>query len=257
MSLGAASPSIALVGGLLPPEEASMPAFRPATASAALRAVPLLLALAEPQSACRGPAPTGDLGRAAASGDVRRLATLLRKVTPDAPEDQLGALAWAARYGQAASATVLLDAGADPNQRDRRRGWTPLLHALHAHQPEVARLLLARGADPRVRASNAVPVSVAALRGYLPLVRAMLGSDLPREHRQRALDVAISGGALADPRAKLFGACRADVVRVLLEHDPTLGVDASGRPFTPLWWARWQGCSDTMALVERAARPER
>src|SRR4051812_26183399 len=41
----------------------------------------------------------------------------------------LTALMWAARSGAVDAMNTLLDAGADPNARDARHGWTPLFHA--------------------------------------------------------------------------------------------------------------------------------
>jgi N-acyl-D-amino-acid deacylase len=57
----------------------------------------------------------------------------------------------AAARGDAKSATLLLDAGADPNVRDVALGRTPLHWAAQAGSAEVVALLLARGADPNVR----------------------------------------------------------------------------------------------------------
>ena len=105
------------------------------------------MALAAP--GCQRPAPSGELGRAAAAGDRARLTALLQKTAADTPEDGSGALVWASRAGQMEAVALLLDAGADPNRPDRRHGWTPLMHALHTHHVGVARLLLARGATAR------------------------------------------------------------------------------------------------------------
>lgn len=57
-------------------------------------------------------------------------------------------LVCAARTGALDAMRVLLDAGADPSIRDRRNGWTALLHAVHRRQTDAVRLLLAGGADP-------------------------------------------------------------------------------------------------------------
>src|SRR5580700_11350939 len=68
-----------------------------------------------------------------AADTLRRL--LAESAVPDERDDQgLTALMWAARSGAVDAMTVLLDAGADPNARDRSNGWTPLLHAVHKRQ---------------------------------------------------------------------------------------------------------------------------
>lgn len=217
--------------------------------SAPVSALYLVLATVALAAGCQRPAPSGELGKAAAAGDRVRLAALLRKTAADTPEDAWGALVWASRAGQVEAVALLLDAGADPNRPDRRQGWTPLMHALHTHQVAVARLLLARGADPRIGSAGTSPVVMATLDNESALVRSMLTAGLPRDQRQRALDEAIGGGALADIDRSLTGTCRTETARELLQHDPALAVDGSGAFFTPLWWARRQGCLETVRLV--------
>lgn len=58
-------------------------------------------------------------------------------------------LAFATRQGDAATAQLLLDAGADINQTTEF-GWTPLLIATQNRSYELGRLFLERGADPNV-----------------------------------------------------------------------------------------------------------
>lgn len=48
--------------------------------------------------------------------------------------------------GELASLKSLLEAGGDLNARDPR-GWTPLSRAIERRRPEMALLLLERGAD--------------------------------------------------------------------------------------------------------------
>jgi ankyrin repeat protein len=61
----------------------------------------------------------------------------------------LTALTFAAREGDIASATALLDAGADVNQTTEY-GWTPLLTAVNNRNYRLAKALLDRGADPNL-----------------------------------------------------------------------------------------------------------
>jgi uncharacterized protein len=61
----------------------------------------------------------------------------------------LTALTFAAREGDLASATALLDAGANVNQTTEY-GWTPLLTAVNNRNYRLARVLLDRGANPNL-----------------------------------------------------------------------------------------------------------
>jgi ankyrin len=105
---------------------------------------------------------------------------------PPAPDDEvivaglvgsggggLTALVFAAREGDLASATLLLDAGADVNQTTEY-GWTPLLTATNNRHYQLAAHLIARGAD----------VNVANKGGWTPLYlatdnRNIEGGDYP------------------------------------------------------------------------------
>ena len=69
----------------------------------------------------------------------------------------------------ALAARTLLEAGADPNVR-QQGGYTPLLSAAHADDPELARLLLEHGADRTAAADDGRdPLAMAG-----PLVRPLL-----------------------------------------------------------------------------------
>lgn len=71
--------------------------------------------------------------------------------------------------GDHGAAAALLAAGADPNVR-QNGGYTPLLQAAHADDPELSRLLLDAGADPWAVAEDGRDVS--AMAG--PRVRELL-----------------------------------------------------------------------------------
>ena len=224
-----------------------MPASSPSEPPAARRSS--CCSSSPPPSPGASVRPQAGTGRAAAAGDITRLKSLLSKTAPDTPEDGLGALAWASRAGQVDAVAVLLDTGADPNRRDQRHGWTPLMHALHKRPGAVARLLLSRGADPRIGAGGTGPVVMATLDNDAALVRTMLASKPPREQRQQALDEAVGGGALADIDRPLLGHLPDRDGARAPQDDPTLRVDQSGAIFSPLWWARRQGCDQTIALA--------
>jgi len=69
----------------------------------------------------------------------------------------------AARRGALAAMNALFDAGADPNRRDRRFDWTPLMHAVHKGQAKATEALLERGADPNLGTEGGLtPLMMAA-----------------------------------------------------------------------------------------------
>jgi ankyrin repeat protein len=119
-----------------------------------------------------------DLFDAAATGRTERLRTLLA----DDPQlaqawsaDGFTALHYAAFFGDAAGAGVLLDAGADPTAVARNEMLVQPLHsAAAAGQVDVAQLLLEAGADPNAEQQD----------GYLPLDAA---NQLGNEPLQRLL----------------------------------------------------------------------
>ena len=114
---------------------------------------------------------------------------------------------------------LLLDRGVDPNRR--ARALTPLAMAAADRDPAIVQLLLAHGADANARGIG--------------------GST--------ALTVAVSGGALTDLDRPLFGGCHPATVRALLAHDPTLRLPDTIAGREALWWARFHGCADVLALV--------
>jgi ankyrin repeat protein len=74
-------------------------------------------------------------------------------------------LMWAARTGDVGTMRRLLDAGADPYQRDVLNGWTPLFHAIHKGQIDAVRLLLDRGVNPNQGARGTPAVRFAEQNG--------------------------------------------------------------------------------------------
>src|SRR5207245_2438861 len=99
-----------------------------------------------------------------AGADAR--ATLLRGgATP---------LLFAARAGDEQSATLLLKAGADPND-SQPDGVTALVLAVHSANSGVAARLLEHGADPNALGSGYTALHAAILRSDLNLVKALLG----------------------------------------------------------------------------------
>ena len=87
-------------------------------------------------------------------------------------------LLFAARAGDAESATLLLKAGADPND-SQPDGVGALVLAAHSGNGHVAALLLEHGADPNAFGSGYTALHAAVLRSDLNLVKALLtrGAD--------------------------------------------------------------------------------
>ena len=87
-------------------------------------------------------------------------------------------LLFAARGGDAASARLLVAAGADVDGA-AASGTSPLVVAAHGGHGALAAFLLYAGADPGAADAGYAALHVAVLRGDLPLVRALLayGAD--------------------------------------------------------------------------------
>jgi ankyrin repeat protein len=170
-------------------------------------------------------------------------------------------MARAARGGDVPAIKALIAAGQSPDMIDRGGNhWTPLLHAIHKGQmPAVDALLAAganvhRGGGPPSRAdgpTSLTPLMMAVGDGRTDIVRKLLaaGAD-PRADGPDIFTLAISGGALTDIENPLLGRCNADVVRVLLRHDPTLRVPRSVRGRLSLLFARFNNCEEVLRLVQ-------
>ncbi len=148
---------------------------------------------------------------------------------------------------------ALLDAGADPDARDNRNGWTPLMHAIHKQHVGAVRLLLDRGADPNARIPAFTPLMMAAAERDPAFVKRLLeyGADpKPRgTGGATTLSQAVSGGALSDIDRPLLGGCRAETVRLLKTHDPTIDMPDTIAGWHALWWAKFHGCQEVIDMV--------
>jgi uncharacterized protein len=127
-----------------------------------------------------------------AGGDVRARSraytqTVTSEVTQRAGREELNytvtrggstPLLFAARSGDAESARLLVEAGADVNDA-LPNGMTALVEAAHSGHETVALLLLEKGADPNASEVGYTALHAAVLRSGLDLVKALLahGAD--------------------------------------------------------------------------------
>ena len=144
----------------------------------------MLVLAAGLEMACRPGPSTLPIVAAAERGDTAELRALLASgVEVDAVDDQEAtALIPAARGGRVGVLTVLLEAGGNPNHLDgrlgrnpARRGWTPLVHAVHTNQTAAVQTLRNFGADPNLPARGGdTPLVMAAGYGRTSLVELLL-----------------------------------------------------------------------------------
>ena len=190
----------------------------------------LLDADADPNVATTsGVTPLMTAARVGDPGVVRRL--LEAGADPTAAEAVRGqtALMWAVAENHTRAAAVLLEVGGGATTRSAN-GFTPLLFAAQQGNVEVARLLLAAGAD----VEEAAPEGIAGDTNARVLFRE--GSEAS------ALLVAIDSG-------------QADVARFLLERGADPNHDGAGR--TPLHSAVQQELPDVVAaLIAAGADPD-
>ena len=162
----------------------------------------------------------------------------------DSPQatEPLAAVVEAARAGDAEAVRLLVDLGADLNQRGGPNHWTPLMHAVHGGHAEAARLLLEGGADPDARAGDGwTALMMAASYGDAAMAELLLdhgaNAFLLRGHGLTGLGIALTGSSDTDR----FTLCRCqdDAVELLLGRAP--GVTLY-RDFAEIDFVRGKGC---------------
>ncbi len=150
------------------------------------------------------------------------------------------ALHFAAQVGDAASAALLADHGA-PLDEPAADGNTPLVLATFSGHGEVARLLLARGADANAAGAGYTALHAAALRGDVETTQALLakgadpnvrltkGSPVRRFASQWALPRTFTG---ATPLLVAAAYREAAVARVLVAAgaQPNLAIESGLTP---------------------------
>jgi ankyrin repeat protein len=149
----------------------------------------------------------------------------------------------AARRGDLELMRELLQAGADPN--DAGGGslqWPPLLHAVHTHQLDAARLLLDYGANPDGVGPNGYAALMMAAGAQDPGLVTLLidyGADVYRVGPSgiTALSEAVTGGPAELDRPIIAG-CHPDTVRVLLSRAPDLRLPNGNVGHEAQFWMR-------------------
>lgn len=143
--------------------------------------------------------PPLDLFEAAATGDAARVGADLKRnpaVVKAVEPSGWTLLHFAAFAGQTAVVELLVSAGADLEARAQNRFLnTPLQVAMLTEQEEVARRLIAKGANVNARQDKGfTPLHEAALLGNRSLIRLLLdaGADVnaATEAKETALDMA-------------------------------------------------------------------
>jgi ankyrin repeat protein len=129
-------------------------------------------------------APALNVFEAAATGQTARVRELLAAnpalVNAYAP-DGFHPLGLAAFFGNETTVEALLQAGADVNQQSREAMRVSALHsAAAARRPDIARMLLAKGANPNLRGEAGITVfHEVAITGQIDLAEMLLqyGAD--------------------------------------------------------------------------------
>jgi len=164
----------------------------------------------------------------ASHGDIAAMNKLLATGFNPNARDAAGytPLIAAARTGNVAMIRLLTSRGADPNLPDAAvNSWTPLLHAVHKAQPGAITALLDAGANANgADSSGTTPLMMAAGYGYTDIVKILLARGanprLPMRDGVTAIDLARSGVPDID-RFTVFN-CQDETVKALLAADPKL-----------------------------------
>jgi ankyrin repeat protein len=211
-----------------------------------------------------GHEPTTPLTVAAERGEADQVRKLIAAGADLNERDKSGytALVWAARNGDTKVAEALIEARADMNVRDcAENGWTPLMHAIHKNNNEMARLLIDRGADVNARAGKCTEKSVeegstallqAAGEDNAEIVRALLakGADPYAEYESaNALSKAVGG--VIDFTRPDDRQCPTETVRALLDHAPELNTKRTVWDRKSIFVARHKGCTEIVNLLEQ------
>jgi ankyrin repeat protein len=157
----------------------------------------------------------------------------------------MGSFIGAVRDGDVATVRRMLAQGADPNEPSGNNDWTPLMHAIHKNQLGSVGALLDGHADVNRTVNGGTPLMMAAGYGYTPIVRLLLahGAD-PRIRDldgETAVDYAVAG--MIDIDRFTFFSCQDDTVRALLAANASRTITTRSRR-----WGSIKGCAAVSLL---------
>ena len=150
-------------------------------------------------------APALNIFEAAATGQTARVRELLAAnpslVNAYAP-DGFHPLGLAAFFGNETTVEALLQAGADVNQQSREAMKVSALHsAVAARRPDIARMILAKGANPNLRGQAGITVfHEVAVIGEMDLAEILLthGADVNAQDNSGKTPLAHASAAKND-----------------------------------------------------------
>jgi ankyrin repeat protein len=137
--------------------------------------------------------------------------------------EEMTPLVTAARDGDVQSIRALCARGADPDQPSGGNDWTPLLHAIHKHQPRSVAALLEAGATvDRATSLGMTPLMMAAGYGYTDVVKVLLAHRADTRGRDEdglaAVDYALTG--MTDIDEFTWIRCQTETAHVLERVSP-------------------------------------
>ncbi len=163
------------------------------------------------------------------------LRDLVKQFPPLARQD--GMVTWASRFADLETVRTFLDAGADPNERTKPHSHTlagPLPAAVQRNNVELARLLIARGADPFQRDADSSSdhpgrtlLHASTRWGYVAMSQALLAEGLD-------VNAQTDGGQTPLHHAAMYHDL--ETIEFLLQQHPKFSPDDHGD--TPLDIAR-------------------
>lgn len=170
---------------------------------------------------------------------MRRLLPFLLVLGCAASSSTESTLTRAVRDGDAAAVRALCARGADPDQPSGGNGWSPLMHAVHKNQTGTAVALLDAGAHvDRAAPGGMTPLMMTAGYGNREMVALLLARGAnPRvkdEDGATALDYALSG--MTDLDAFTYFRCQSAAVALLAPQSPAPLVSSRR-------WASIKGCA--------------
>ncbi len=163
-------------------------------------------------------------------------------------------LVWAARNGHGTTVEGLLAAGCDPDRPVGSNDWAPLVHAIHHGQNGAAQALLDGGASVEGEAGRRA-LLMAAGYGNPELVRLLLDHGVDPRGTPDILVEAV-GGAWDIDYAWPGCAAHTETVRLLLDSAPDLSLGDGFFARRAIKHAERKRCAELLRLVRgRAARP--